>query len=330
MGSDLRIGVVGNGLVATELLAVLDDVAWRPDAPVVLGRASTTVTQLPYGEGTLPVDELTPASLEGFDLVFVAIPGAPATAVVDTLAKLGTKVIDLSGSAVADVGTPLVLPALNLGELAGRRNRDVVAIPGPAGLLLASVLGPLVRAGFTGTADATVLLPASFWGREGLDELSKQVVALFNAGTPPRKVFEHGLAFDLLPAIGDAGPSGWTGHELRVAAEVARICGVRVHATAVGVPVFSGISATVTLRGDLPDAEHLAGMWRESDVTLVDGRKYPRPRRMEGVAGVQVARVREAGEDRLTLWAAADNLRSCAVAAVTVAEAWLGIAESVH
>jgi aspartate-semialdehyde dehydrogenase len=331
MGSDLRIGIIGNGLVAAELLAVLDDVAWRPDAPAVFGRASTTTTQLSYGDAMVPVDELNVEALAGFDLVFVAVPGAAASAIVSSLAHLGVKVVDLSGSAIGDMGTPLILPALNMGDLAGRRNRDVVSIPSPGGLLIASVLAPLVRAGFRGTADATVMLPASFWGREGLDELSKQVVALFNAGTPPRKVFEHGLAFDLLPAVGEAGPSGWTGHELRIAAEVARITGQRVHATAVAVPVFSGVSATITLDGEgLPPTEHLAGIWREADVTLVEGRKLPRPRRTEGVSGVQVARVREAGDDRLTVWATTDNLRTAAVAAVTVAEVWLGLVESVH
>ena len=43
-----------------------------------------------------------------------------------------------------------------------------------------------------------------------MEELSKQVISLFNSGTPPRKVFEHGLAFDIIPQLGAADANGWS------------------------------------------------------------------------------------------------------------------------
>src|SRR5690606_29009568 len=123
--------------------------------------------------------------------------------------------------------------------------RGVLALPRPEAILLGSVLGPLHRAGLSGPTTATVLVPASLQGRDGIDELSRQVVAMFNQGTPPRKVFPHGLAFDLLPRIGAPDPSseggaGWTLREREVADQAARLVGLEqdVAATLVGVPVF--------------------------------------------------------------------------------------------
>jgi len=62
----------------------------------------------------------------------------------------------------------------------------------------------LARQAPLSSVEATVLLPASHWGPPGVEELSRQVVSLFNSQPPPRRVFEHGLAFDLMPLVGAA------------------------------------------------------------------------------------------------------------------------------
>jgi aspartate-semialdehyde dehydrogenase len=71
-----------------------------------------------------------------------------------------------------------------------------------------------------------------------MDELSRQVVALLNGQTPPRKVFQNGLAFDLVPQIGEADDSGWSDWERTVSEDVLAMTGLHVQVTGVAVPLF--------------------------------------------------------------------------------------------
>ena len=229
--------------------------------------------------------------------------------------------MDCSGSFADDADVPLAIPWVNPEVLTPPPLRGVVSTPGAAATLLASVLGPLWRAGLSGPITATVLLPASMAGRAGIDELSRQVVALFNSATPPRKVFDQGLAFDLLPEIGAVSLLGWTDEEERVVVELARLRGSRVHAAVslVGVPVFSGISASIQIRpNEVPSPEGIARILEQGGVQIPKGgsRQIPRPRKVDGQPFAQVGRIRADQETGIHLWASMDNLRGCAAVAV--------------
>jgi aspartate-semialdehyde dehydrogenase len=142
-------------------------------------------------------------------------------------------------------------------------------------------------------------------------------------------VFPNGLAFDLLPLVGEPGSSGWTAEELRAIAEIARLTGQRSQVTLVGTPVFSGISADVRLAWpadrSLDDLAHLLDDGGVPVTAHADPRRLPRPRRVEGQPFAHVARIRRGlHHDEVRLWASMDNLRTAAVAAVGAAAALLG------
>jgi aspartate-semialdehyde dehydrogenase len=330
LGTNLRVGVAGaTGSVGRELLTVLDAAPWRPDTVVPMASARSTVPFVEYGDRQVAVEDLAVEDLAALDALFVALPRAVAGPVVDRAAQAGVPVVDLSGSQLEQLDVPLALPWLTPEALERGRARDVVTIPSATATLLASILGPLAKAGWSGSSDATVLLPASFWGRDAVDELSRQVTALFTSGSPPRKVFPHGLAFDLLPLVGEVGSSGWTAEELRTVAEVARLTGLRTEVALVGTPVFSGVSADVRLawpaERSLDELAHLLDDGGVPVTAHADPRRLPRPRRVEGQPFVHVARVRRGlHRDEVRLWASMDNLRTAAVAAVGAAAVLLG------
>lgn len=320
-GDGLRIGLVGaSGSIGGDLLRVLDQVPWRPGEVRAYARAATEVPFVSYGEDEIPVDDVLHADLADLDALIVAVPRDDAEGVVEAGVSAGVSVVDVSGGRLDDLDTPLVVPWINPEAFQRGRPRDVVSIPSAGATLLASVLGPWTRAGLGGRPSATVLLPANAWGRDAAEELSRQVISLFNASTPPRRVFPDGLAFDLLPQVGAPGATGWTGPELRTVAEVFRLTGARVDVSLVGVPVFAGVSATLTFTGSrLPEPEAVARVLAEGGVDVFDGhdaRKLPRPRRVDGSSFARVARIRRAPDgEALHLWLAADNLRVTATAA---------------
>lgn len=328
--SDLRIGIAGaTGALGKEVLAVLDKAPWRPDKVVAMASAQSTVPHVEYGDEQLPVDDLAAADLEGLHAVVLAVPGDAAREVGERAIGDGVLVIDATGVFAEDDDVPLVVPWVNPEALGAGSPRGVYATPGAPAILLGSVLGPLRRGGLVGPTDATVMLPASAYGRAGIDELSRQVVALFNSATPPRKVFEQGLAFDVLPWVGAIGPDGWTDAEETARAQLRRLVGDDEPAaiTLVVAPVFSGMGATVTLRlpADIP-IDRIERLLQDGGVQLPKApgaRNLPRTRKVEGQPFVHVARVRRGGDGAVHLWAAMDNLRGSAAVAVSTAGALL-------
>lgn len=319
-------GAVGEDLVRTLVRSTLPMRELR-----LLASRSNQVSSIDVGERPLrvhvmPEDPLHSALFEGVDLVFFATPAEVAQAHGAALAAHGIAVIDIGG-ALAEAA-PLVVPAVSTEPLARFRELRVVCSPSGPAVLLGTTLAPLLPLGLT-ACRATVLVSAGMAGREGVAELSGQVVALFNSRDPPRKVFPAGLAFDLLPQVDDAvDDSGWTGLERRVVTEVAHVLSMEptnLAVTLAMVPLFTGVSASMhAVLEPQPDLDTvrvaLAG-----GASLRFGDPVPGPRRVAGKAGVFVGRLRRdpLGEG-VHLWATADNLRMCASAnALSIAQALL-------
>lgn len=324
MGSDVYVGVVGaTGAVGREVVEVIGRTRWAPDRLALAASPTTSVTHLEYADGNLPIEDASLLDTGMLDAVVLAAPAEASLAVGERAIEDGVPVIDVSGAFGQDADVPVVVPWINPHALAELGMRNVVSLPGAPANLLASVLGPLGRAGILGEAHATVMVPASAWGRAGMDELSKQVVSLFNAGTPPRKVFPHGLAFDVLPSVGELDEEGWTDAEHLAVRQVHALLGAELplSVTLVAVPVFSGVSMDLTLRPTRRALPELAlRILDDAGVGIPEkpgARHIPRPRRVEGQPFAQVGRVRTSSEGSvLHLWASMDNVRATATAAV--------------
>jgi aspartate-semialdehyde dehydrogenase len=327
--SERRVGVAGaTGALGKEILAVLEIAPWRPESVVPLASERTTVPFVEYRGKQLAVDDLAFEAIEDLDLLFLAVPTDVAREVGERAIAEGVLVVDCTGAFAADEDVPLVSPWVNPELLGEPPPVGMIALPTAESALLGPALAALARAGIHGEVEATLMVPASIRGRSGIDELSKQVVALFSGGTPPRKAFPDGLAFDLLPAIGPVGPEGWTEREQRVTVELQRMLGaeIPIHVTVVGVPVFSGMTANVTIRtprGSSPDL--LERILTDAGLVAPEApgaRFLPRPRRVEGKPFAHVGRIRQT-EQGIHLWLGLDNLRGTATAAVAVAAALL-------
>jgi aspartate-semialdehyde dehydrogenase len=327
----LKIGLAGaTGALGKEILVVLDEAPWRPSKVVALASPSTSVPFVEYGDQQVAVDDLETEAFEDLDALLLAVPQPVARVTGERAVAAGVPVIDCSGAFADDPGVPLIIPWVNPEALGEMPSQVVVAIPSPSATLLASALGVLRRAGVRGEVDATVFLPASVFGREGMEELSAQVIALFNQRTPPRRVFDHGLAFDLLPQVGSVDEDGWSEVELRAERELRRLTGLvePMSITVVGVPLFSGISASVHLRTPQPvDPDLVARILGEGGAVLpkaVGPRYLPRPRRVNAEPFVHVGRVRrDLSGGGVHLWVSLDNLRGTAAIAVATAGAVL-------
>lgn len=325
MASEVRVGLAGaTGALGGEILRTLDRAPWRPRSVVALASARTSVSHVEYGEERLPVDDLADQAMDELDVLILAVPSEVAREAGERALSEGTPVVDCSGVFAEDADVPLVVPWVNP-EALSDLSRLVVSVPRPATTLLASVLGPLQRAGLEGPVEATVLAPASSHGRDGVEELSRQVVALFNNATPPRRVFPEGLAFDLIPQLGPADEDGFTPDERRVIDELGRLLGSSrpVDVQMLLVPVFSGFSAHVVLHASRrAPVELVTQILADGGVRLSDDpapRYVPRPRRTDGKPFAHAGRIRQTSDGALHLWLSMDNLATSAAVAVSLA-----------
>jgi aspartate-semialdehyde dehydrogenase len=263
---------------------------------------------IPVGQLTDPVTDSP--SLDGASLVFFATPPDVTRALAPTIAEMVPAVIDLGGSLgdaplwVPFAGTRTVEEIAQQGQIIGSPSAPAVAI--------ATILGPLVRLGAS-ACRATVLVSAGSAGKAGTEELSQQVIAMFNSREPPRIVFPTGLAFDLLPQVGDLAPDGVSSLESRLASEVAAAVGLmpdRLLFTVFGVPTFSGVGLEMHVEIDpLPDLAEIRAEL-EGVPTLELGEPVPGPKRLVGKSRLRVGRLRvDPLGTGVHLVAMGDNLR---------------------
>ncbi len=314
----LRIGVAGaTGAVGREIIALLNQVELPIGAVVPMASPACRSHTVEVGGGNVRVENLLPETVSTCDLVIYAVPpdvaGEPIRAALDE----GVPVIDLTGTLGPDQGVPLVVPHANRMELQDFREHQAVASPRPEVVALVTLLAPLRAHAGDLRCRGTVMHSAAVAGRGGVEELSNQVVSLFNSRTPQRVVFAEGLAFDIEPLIGEAGPSGWSDHELRSSAQAAgllRLPPERFALTSIIGPWFNGVCFALQIETDTGlDAERVGQLLGSAPgVELLAGAasKLPRPRGADGHTALQVGRLRDdPSGGAVHLWAAADELR---------------------
>ena len=315
----LRIGVTGaTGAVGREIVAMLGQVDLPVGEIVPMASPACTVHTVEIGGKNVRIENLSSELVASCDVVFMAVPPEVAGEPVRVAMDEGIPLVDLSGTVGPAQGVPLVVPCANRIDLQGFREHQAVASPRPDVVGLATLLSPLMAQAGDLRCRGTILHSAASAGRAGIEELSNQVVSLFNSRTPQRKVFERGLAFDLEPTVGTVKSSGWTDHELRCGLQVADVLGLeadRVAITSETGPWFNGICFALQIETDAGlDAAQVEEILAKSPNirSSLSGGEFetPSPRSADGIPALLVGRVRnDPSGGIIHLWAAADELR---------------------
>jgi aspartate-semialdehyde dehydrogenase len=207
-------------------------------------------------------------------------------------------------------------------------NTPAVVAAHPVAVMLALVAGRLqTKVGLSGVA-ATVMEPASEYGREAMDELHQQTVNLLSFQTLPREQYDAQVAFNLLPELGEAAKVKLEVAEQRIRRHYTGLSDGQLPGLAlqmVQAPVFHGyvLSLLVELeKGATVNAVEAALVGDHID--LVSGESDP-PSNLSAAGQEDImVRVRKdsgAGEKgtRFWIWMAADNLKLAALNAIACA-----------
>lgn len=244
--------------------------------------------------------------------------------------RAGSTVLDLSGALELETGVLVRSPWIGGQEVTADLFTPAVVPAHPAAIALALLMERLHQSVPVREAAATVLLPASEFGKTAMDELHQQTVNLLSFQSLPRATFDAQQAYNLLCGFGENAKASLNGVDARIRRQYQVLAGRRLTSLAlqtISAPVFHGHTFSIAV--DLERAvdvstleEALSG--EHVDLVLEDT-DSPSNLSATGQNDVLVRLRLEPGSrnanesSRLWLWAASDNLRLFAQNAVECA-----------
>jgi aspartate-semialdehyde dehydrogenase len=340
------IGIVGaTGVTGEVTLRVLEERRFPVGALRLFASRRSAGQTIRWKGRDYTVEALEDGRFEGLDLVISATSSDLTREWAPRIVAAGAIVIDQSSAFRFDPAVPLVVPEINRDDIAG--HRGIIAGPNCTTAVAVMAIAPLERAIGIDAVISSSYQAMSGGGRDGMAEfldLSRKAVDQPEGlrgheplALAPPQIFPQTPAFNLFPQC-ETFPedSDISTEEQKMEPEMRKMLhapGLRVHATAVRVPVLVGhsVSLALQLRRKTTPAEARAILAAFPGLRVLDQpwkREYPTPLRAAGIDDVLVGRVREVPvlENGLSLFASGDNLRKGnALNAVQTAEIVLGI-----
>jgi aspartate-semialdehyde dehydrogenase len=334
----VRVGVVG---ATGQVGGVMREVLAEREFPVgdirFFASARSAGRTLPWRGADVPVEDAATADWSGIDIALFSAGATTSRAIAEKVAAAGATVIDNSSAWRMHPEVPLVVSEVNPHDL-DAVPKGIVANPNCTTMAAMPVLGPLHRDARLERLIVSTYQATSGAGLSGSAELDEQVRKVADRAAelthdgqavefPAPDNFAAPIAFNVLPLAGslvDDG-SGETNEEQKFRDEsrkILRIPDLRVAATCVRVPVFTGHSLAITAEfaRDLPPERAVEILSSAPGVAVVD---VPTPLMAAGTDPAYVGRIRRdpTVDHGLTLFVSNDNLRKgAALNAVQIAE----------
>ncbi len=328
-----RYAICGaSGAVGQEVLQLLIDRKRVTDSAQLslFSSARSAGQTVTTSVGDIVMQEFSPEIVRDFTAVFLCVSGDFSKEHAPTLTEQNQLVIDNSSAFRYDDAVPLVVPEINA-EAIGEHT--LIANPNCTTAILVMALWPLYTAFGLKRVIVSTYQAASGAGHAGMDELKAATKASLAAESYEPTIFQHSLAFNIIPHIDAFQENGYTKEEMKVTWETRKIFNnpdLSLSCTAVRIPALRAHSESVTIETEKPvDLKVVRDVLTNAEgVELVDdpvSNQYPMPVTATGKAAVEVGRVRENpvfGDRGLDFFVSGDQLlRGAALNAVLIAEA---------
>jgi aspartate-semialdehyde dehydrogenase len=324
------VAVVGaTGAVGREMVSILEERKFPISDLVLLASERSEGERVAFHGKNQPVKKLSKDSFKDVDIALFTAGSERSLKFAPIAVAAGAVVIDNSSAFRMDPKVPLVVPEINAHAL--EKHAGVIANPNCSTIGLLMALKPIHDAAKVKRVVVTTFQSVSGTGKEAIDELASQTVALLNFKDIEKKVYPHQIAFNCLPHIDAFLENGYTKEEMKIANETRKIMeddSIRLTATSVRVPVFRCHAESVNIEtgNKLTANEVRAALAQFPGVIVYDDPSrniYPLQLDVSGKDEVYVGRIREdeSVSNGLNLWIVSDNLRKgAALNAIQIAE----------
>jgi aspartate-semialdehyde dehydrogenase len=327
-----NVAVVGaTGAVGEQMREILEEREFPVGELRLLASERSAGQFLPFNGKEIRVDVLEEDSFRGIDIGLFSAGGSVSAKFAPLAVNAGAVVVDNTAHFRMNPEVPLVVPEVNAKEIANYRNRGIVANPNCSTIQMVVALKPIHDAARIRRIVVSTYQSVSGAGRQAMEELSKQVTALYNGRDLEMQKFPHQIAFNCIPHIDAFVDGGYTKEEIKMINETRKIFAepdLRITATTVRVPVFCSHSESVNVETEKKlTATDVKAILREAPGVIVadepENNVYPMAIDAIGKDATYVGRIREDDSvpNGLNLWVVADNLRKgAALNAVQIAE----------
>lgn len=328
----MKVGIIGaTGAVGQEMVKILAERSFPVDELRLLAssRSAGKVVSTPFGD--IPVQETTSDSFEGLDIVLGAADNDTAKRFAPDIVKAGAVFVDNSSAFRMDSEVPLIVPEINAEDVSW--HKGIIANPNCSTIITLVAINAINKLSKIETLYASTYQATSGAGAAGpleMYEQSRQILEGRKDEVEP-KVFQHQIAYNLIPQIGGFDEVGYSSEEMKLQNEGRKIMhlpDLKVSCTCVRVPVerSHAISAIVITEDKLDLDDVRKAIAEAPGAKLYDdpaASVYPMPLVTSDQDIVFVGRIREdrANEKGINLWCCGDQVRKgAATNAVQIAE----------
>ena len=329
-----KVAVLGaTGLVGDTMIKILEERNFPVAELFPLASSRSLGKTVEFKGKRLDVIDVDTFDFSKADIGLFSAGGDVSRAYAPKAGAAGCVVIDNTSEFRYEDDIPLVVPEVNPHYIAKYKARHIIANPNCSTIQMLVALKPIHDAAQIERINVATYQSVSGAGKEGVEELAEQSVALMSGKGPVKpKVMAAQIAYNVVPQIDKFQDNGYTKEEMKMFWETRKIFGdpdIRVNATTVRVPVFFGHSEVVNVetRRKISADEARALLSKAPGVVVVDTRKpggYPTPAvEAAGNDAVYVGRIREdiSHERGLNFWIVSDNIRKgAATNSVQIAE----------
>ncbi len=330
MSQGISLAVVGaTGAVGQEMLKVLQERHFKIKELLCLADPSEAGTIIEYAGERITVQAAGEDAFKKADIALFAV----ATEVSKELAPLAVSnhcvVVDNSYAFRLVDGVPLVVPEVNPGDI--EDHKGIIANPNCSTIIMVVALNPIHQAAGIKRVIVSTYQAVSGAGKAGLEELKQQVNDYVVGKELKPRIFQHQIAFNLIPHIDSFLEENYTREEMKMVWETQKIMHapqMKIAATTVRVPVYRSHSESINIETEkaLTPEQVRQILASAPGVVLQDdpaANLYPMPLYASNKDEVFVGRIRRdiSIENGIALWVSADQIRKgAATNAIQIAE----------
>ena len=331
MSKEYNVAILGaTGAVGTRMIQQLEQSTIPVKSVKLLASAKSAGKQLSFKGQPITVEETTPDSFNGVDIVLSSAGGSVSKKFLPEAVKRGAVCVDNTSAFRMEPDVPLVVPEVN--EEALKNHHGIIANPNCSTIQMVVALEPIRQAFGLNQIIVSTYQAASGAGQSALNELRQETQDYLDGKDmqadakilPTKGDKKHyPLAFNLLPQIDVFEDDGYSHEEWKMIHETKKIMlndmdakDIKVTATCVRVPVpiAHGESIYFTVNDPTVTVDQLRAVLKDAPgVVLQDDpahQVYPQPINAVGKRDTFVGRLRadEENPGSFNMWVVADNL----------------------
>lgn len=339
---EYNVAILGaTGAVGTRMIQQLEQSTIPTKSVKLLASSRSAGKKLKFKGKELTVEETTPDSFNGIDLVLASAGGSVSAKYLPEAVKRGAVCVDNTSHFRMDPEVPLVVPEINADRV--KEHRGILSDPNCSTIQMVMALGPIYRKFGLKQVICSTYQAVSGAGQSALNELMEESQQVLNGEPVHPKILptkgdkkHYQMAFNLLPQIDVFHDDGYTHEEWKMIHETKKILlndmnakDIKVTATCVRVPIRIAHGETVyfEVEDKSATADQIRDLLEKAPGVVVQDdpahQIYPQSILAEGKRDTFVGRIRPDLENKgaFNMWVVSDNLlKGAAWNAVQIAE----------